>query len=382
MSNWKVPLYRPETGPAEVAAVAEVVRSGWLSNGPVTQDFEALCAEALGTADAVAVSSGTAALHLAVLALDIGPGDEVILPSLNFVAAAATVTLAGATPVFAEITGTHDLCVDPADVARRITPRTKAVVAMHYGGYAADLTTLAELTRAHGIALVEDSAHAPVTHVGQGVLGTVGDIGCYSFFSTKNLAVGEGGMVVARDPEMLARIRRLRSHALTVSAQDRHRGGSSLYDVDGFGLNYRPTEITSALGRVQLAALPAGQARRREVVRQYRERLTDLPGIRLPFAERPVEESAHHLFPVVLPAGTDRAALQDRLKADGVQSGVHYPPSHLFTAYRERFGCALGDLPVTERVMDAQLSLPLYAGMGPDETAVVVEAVREAWKAV
>ncbi|MER5716454.1 DegT/DnrJ/EryC1/StrS family aminotransferase [Streptomyces sp. NPDC002132] len=381
MSDWKVPLYRPEIGAAEADAVADVLRSGWLSTGPVTQDFETRYADALGVHGAVAVSNGTAALHLAVLALGIGPGDEVVMPSLSFVSAAATVALAGATPVFADIASAHDLCVDTDDVARRITPRTKAIVAMHYGGYPADLTALAELARSHGIALVEDSAHAPATRTPHGILGTVGDIGCYSFFATKNLATGEGGMVVARDPALLARIRRLRSHALTASAQDRHRGGPSVYDVDGFGLNYRPTETSSALGRVQLAGLPAAQARRRAVVRHYREHLAELPGITLPFADRPVEESAHHLFPVLLPEGTNRAEFQDRLKASGIQTGVHYPPSHLFTAYRERFGTRRGDLPVTERVTDAQLSLPLYAGMGAEETALVVEAVRQAWTA-
>ncbi|MFD3675456.1 DegT/DnrJ/EryC1/StrS family aminotransferase [Streptomyces sp. NPDC058613] len=381
MNDWKVPLYRPETGPAEAEAVAEVLRSNWLSTGPVTQDFEARYAETLGVHGAVAVSNGTAALHLAVLALGIGPGDEVIMPSLSFVSAAATVTLAGATPVFADITSGDDLCLDPADAARRITPRTKAIVTMHYGGHAADLSALAELARAHGIPLIEDSAHAPATRTPHGVLGTVGDIGCYSFFATKNLATGEGGMVVARDPGLLARIRALRSHALTVSAQDRHRGGPSVYDVDGFGLNYRPTEISSALGRVQLAGLPAAQERRQAVVRHYREHLADLPGITVPFAGRPVQESAHHLFAVLLPDGTNRAEIQERLKGAGIQTGVHYPPSHLFTAYRERFGTGRGDLPVTERVTDAQLSLPLYAGMDADDAALVVEAVRQAWPA-
>ncbi|MFI1252505.1 DegT/DnrJ/EryC1/StrS family aminotransferase [Streptomyces netropsis] len=380
MSDWKVSLYRPEIGAAETEAVADVLRSGWLSTGPVTQDFEARYAAALGVDDAVAVANGTAALHLAVLALGLGPGDEVILPSLNFVSAAAVVALSGATPVFAEVGGAHDLSIDPVDAAARITPRTRAVVAMHYGGYAADLGALDRLARSHGLVLIEDAAHAPATTTAQGVLGTVGDIGCYSFFATKNLAMGEGGMVVARDPDVRARIRRLRSHALTVSAQDRHRGGPSTYDVDTFGLNYRPTEIACALGRVQLESLGAKLKRRQEAVRQYRERLADLPGIALPFADRALEESAHHLFPVVLPEGLDRDVVQERLKAAGIQSGVHYPPTHLFTAYRERYGLGPGSLPVTESVTRRQLSLPLYAGIGDREVALVVEAVRAAWR--
>ncbi|WP_217145841.1 DegT/DnrJ/EryC1/StrS aminotransferase family protein [Streptomyces sp. AC627_RSS907] len=379
MTAFDIPLYRPAFGPAEIEAVTEVLRSGWLSTGPVTEDFEGKYAAALGAESAVAVSSGTAALHLAVLALDLGPGDEVVLPSLNFVSAAATVALSGATPVFADIKGPDDLCLDPEDAARRITPRTRAIVAMHYGGHAADLTALSRLARAHGLALIEDCAHAPVTDSVHGMLGTVGDIGCYSFFATKNLAMGEGGMVVARDPALRERIRRLRSHALTVSAAQRHRGGPSGYDVDALGLNYRPTELTCAVGRVQLDALPAAQARRREAVRAYREQLAGLPGLTVPFAGRPVEEGAHHLFAVTLPPGTDREAFQDRLRAARVQSGVHYPPTHLFTAYRERYGLGPGLLPVTEDVMARQLSLPLYPGLGRAEVGRVVEAVSSAW---
>lgn len=380
MTAFDIPLYRPEFGPSEIEAATDVLRSGWLSAGPVTEDFEGKYAAALGVESAVAVSSGTAALHLAVLALGLGPGDEVVLPSLNFVSAAAAVALSGATPVFADVKGPHDLCLDPEDAARRITPRTRAIVAMHYGGYAADLTAFAQLTRAHGLALIEDCAHAPVTDSVHGVLGTVGDIGCYSFFATKNLAMGEGGMVIARDPALRDRIRRLRSHALTVSAQQRHRGGPSGYDVDALGLNYRPTEIACAVGRVQLDALPAAQARRRDAVHAYREQLAGLPGLTVPFADRPIEEGAHHLFAVVLPEGTDREALQDRLRAARIQSGVHYPPTHLFTAYRERYGTGSGRLPVTEDVMACQLSLPLHPGMGTAEVRKVVEAVSAAWR--
>ncbi|ANB09957.1 lipopolysaccharide biosynthesis protein [Streptomyces ambofaciens] len=380
MTAFDVPLYRPGFGPAEIEAVTEVLRSGWLSAGPVTEDFEGKYAAALGVESAIAVSSGTAALHLAMLALDIGPGDEVVLPSLNFVSAAATVALSGATPVFADIAGPHDLCLAPEDAAARITPRTRAIVAMHYGGHAADLTALSRLARAHGLALIEDCAHAPVTDSAHGMLGTVGDIGCYSFFATKNLAMGEGGMVVARDPALRERIRRLRSHALTVSAKQRHRGGPSGYDVDALGLNYRSTEIACAIGRVQLDALPAAHARRRAAVLGYREQLAGLPGLTVPFATRPAEEGAHHLFAVLLPPGTDREALQDRLRAARVQSGVHYPPTHLFTAYRERYGLGPGLLPVTEDVMARQLSLPLYPDLGEAGVGRVAEAVSSAWR--
>ncbi|MDX3382459.1 DegT/DnrJ/EryC1/StrS aminotransferase family protein [Streptomyces niveiscabiei] len=380
MTDFEIPLYGPRIGPAETEAVVSVLKSGWLSAGPVTEDFEGKYAAALGVESAVAVSSGTAALHLAVLALGLGPGDEVVLPSLNFVSAAAAVALSGATPVFADVTGPHDLCLDPADAARRITSRTRAVVAMHYGGHAADLTALGRLARAHGIALIEDCAHAPVTDSAHGMLGTVGDIGCYSFFATKNLAMGEGGMVVARDPAVADRIRRLRSHALTVSAQQRHGGGPAGYDVDALGLNYRPTEIGCAVGRVQLESLPAAQARRQDAVRGYRRRLAALPGLVVPFVGRPVEDGAHHLLAVVLPEHVDREALRDRLRAAGIQTGVHYPPTHLFTAYRRRCVGGPDRLPVTEDVMARQLSLPLHPGIGTAEVLRVTEAMSAAWR--
>ncbi|WP_037731997.1 DegT/DnrJ/EryC1/StrS family aminotransferase [Streptomyces megasporus] len=382
MADWKVSLYRPRVGAAEAEAVAEVIRSGWLSNGPVTRRFEEEFAAAAGVEDSVAVSNGTAALHLAFLALGVGPGDEVVLPSLSFVSAAAVVTLCGATPVFADVSGPHDLGVSPSDVAARVTDRTRAIVAMHYGGHAADLPALAELARRHGVALVEDSAHAPATMSEHGVLGTVGDIGCYSFFATKNLAMGEGGAVVARDARLRERIRRLRSHALSVSAQERHRGGPSVYDVDSFGLNYRPTEVGSAIGLVQLRDLPDRQRRRQEIVARYRHELADLPGLLLPYAGRAVEHGAHHLFAVLLPPGTPRPRLQERLAAAGVQTGVHYPPSHLFTAYRERFGCREGQLPVTEDVMERQLSLPLYSELTDDDVRLVATEFRDALREV
>ncbi|MFF5176169.1 DegT/DnrJ/EryC1/StrS family aminotransferase [Micromonospora sp. NPDC000089] len=382
MSNWKVNLYRPRIGPAEADAVAAVLRSGWLSAGAVTRQFEEAFADAAGVDDAIAVSSGTAALQLAVQALGIGPGDEVIMPSLSFVAGASMVALSGAAPVFAEVNGADDLSMSATDVAARITERTRAIITMHYGGYASALPALADLARRHGLALIEDSAHAPATMSEYGRLGTIGDVGCYSFFATKNLAVGEGGMVVARSPELRDRIRRLRSHALTVDAQARHRGSPSSYDVDGFGFNHRPNEVTSAIGLAQLNALASGQRRRQEIVQDYRRGLADLAGIGIPYLTRDVEHSAHHLFPIILPTEAVRAEFQNRLAEAGIQSGIHYPPSHLFTAYQQRFGYRAGSLPVTEDVCSHQVSLPLYVDLSPVEVELVIAAVRQAWGAM
>ncbi len=374
--EWRVNLADNTIDDDEIQAVSDVLRSGWLSPGPQTRAFENEFADALGCPAAVAVSSGTAALHLAVLALGIGPGDEVIVPSLSFVASAAMVALQGGTPVFADIRSETDPTIDPADVRSLITERTKAIVAMHYGGYPADLVALAALADEYGIALIEDAAHAPVVRAAGAVLGTVGDLGCFSFFATKNLTTGEGGMVVARDAALLDRIRSARSHCLSSSTWDRLRSGDADYDVSDIGLNYRPTEIASAIGRVQLGKLARDRERRGALTTAYRERLAAVPGIVAPFAHYD-GDSARHLMAVLLPDGVDRTGVRSELRERGIQTSVHYRPTHHFTFYRERFGPGRHLLPVTEAVAPRLLSLPLHALMTDDDVALVVDGLSE-----
>lgn len=375
--RWRVTLADNTVDEPEIAAVTEVLRSRWLSAGAQTAAFEREFAERSGAADAVAVSSGTAALHLAMMALDLGPGDEVIMPALTFVASAAVVALTGATPVLADVRAPEDLTVDPADVARLVTARTRAVVAMHYAGYPADLAALRAVTDRHGAALVEDAAHAPVVEYDGAMLGTHGDLGCFSFFATKNVTAGEGGMVLARDPALLERIRLTRSHHLTTSTWDRLHSGDASYDVPGIGLNYRPTEVSAALGRVQLGKLAQDRQRRRALVATYRELLDAVPGLLLPFGDR-TGDSALHLMPVLLPAGTDRGAVREVLAAAGVQTSVHYPPVHHLSAYRGSAGATRSALAVTEAVAPRLLSLPLHSRMSDDDAALAARTLRHA----
>ncbi|MEC3976918.1 DegT/DnrJ/EryC1/StrS family aminotransferase [Amycolatopsis sp. H20-H5] len=369
--DWKITFADNTIGEPEIEAVTEVLRSRWLSAGPRTREFEREFAAAHGVEDAVAVNSGTAALHLAVLALGLGPGDEVIVPSLSFVASAAVTALQGATPVFADVRSEVDLTIDPADVCALITPRTRAIVGMHYGGYPADLVALQEIAREHGVRLIEDAAHAPAVFEREQALGTFGDIGCFSFFATKNVATGEGGMVLAKDPELLDRIRRTRAHSLTSSTWRRLRTGQSGYDVDGLGLNYRPTEIGSALGRIQLAKLAEDRVLRSELVAAYRSRLD---GVGVPFAEW-TGDTAYHLMMVTLPEGVDREEVRGALTAAGIQTSVHYPPSHLFSYYRERYGSDRRSLPVTESLAERLLSLPLHARMSTEDALLVADTL-------
>ncbi|MFI5661899.1 DegT/DnrJ/EryC1/StrS family aminotransferase [Streptomyces sp. NPDC051684] len=362
-------------GDEEIAAVEKVLRSGWLSPGPETSAFEEEFAAALGASAAVAVSSGTAALHLAVLALGLRPGDEVIVPSLSFVASAAVVALHGGVPVFADVLSETEPTVSPSEVERLIGPRTRAVVVMHNAGYPARVREIVALAARHGVTVIEDAAHAPVVRHGNQALGTFGDLGCFSFFATKNLTTGEGGMVVARDPELLGRVRSLRSHCLTRTTWDRVQTGGADYDVPGLGLNYRPTEISSAIGRVQLSRLPADRATRAALTHRYHRLLTEVPGLTLPFA-RHEEDSAYHLLVVLLPPGVPREEVRAALSAAGVQTSVHYRPTHLFSYYRDHYPA--GPLPVSEAMADRLLSLPLHARLTESDVDHVVAALAAA----
>jgi len=359
-------------GPVELEAVTAVLKSGWISADRVTAAFETEFARALGLTDAVFVSSGTAALHLAVLALGLRPGDEVIMPSLTFVAGAAVCALHGIVPVFADIRSDVDLTIDVSDVARLIGPRTAAVVVTHYGGYPARTAEIVALARRHGLAVIEDAAHAPVVRSTDGMLGTIGDVGCFSFFATKNLTTGEGGMVVSGDHATLARVRARRSHHIDGTSRSRASAGGG-YDVAGIGLNYRPTEIAAALGRVQLGKLDADRSVRRDLVARYHRRLAEIPSITVPFADAG-GDSAHHLLPVLA-----APSLRDSLRADGIPTSQHYPPTHLLSYYREdpdglRRGAAPRErLTRTEAVAGRLFSLPLHAKMTAADVAFVTD---------
>jgi dTDP-4-amino-4,6-dideoxygalactose transaminase len=366
---WAVPLSDVSVDDAIVDAVDEVLRSGWWSMGPKVAEFEEAFGDFIG-ARALAVANGTAALHLALLAVGCGPGDEVILPSLTFVAAANCVAHTGATAVFCDVIGSHDLNMNPDDVERAITPATKAIVAFHYGGHPCRMDALVELAKRHGLALIEDAAHAPGARFDGRMCGTIGDIGCFSFFSNKNLPVGEGGMLVTSDPELAKRLGLLRSHGMTRLTWDRHRGHAGSYDVVDVGFNYRLDELRAAMGLVQLERLEAGNRARARIVARYRSELGGIDGLVMPFADADVT-AAHHLAVILLPRASDRDRFRAALEAERIQTSVHYPPIHHFTAYERRDSRAL---PVTEEIAERLVTLPLY----PDLSDVAIEAVASA----
>jgi dTDP-4-amino-4,6-dideoxygalactose transaminase len=373
ISRWTVPLSDLVVDDEIAFAVDGVVRSGWWSMGPKVAEFEEAFADFCGAAHALAVSNGTAALHLALLAAGCGPGDEVIVPSLNFVAAANAIATTGAVPVFCDVEGPDDLNMSPADVEAAITPATKAILVMHYGGHPCRMEPLLDLAAGYGLVVVEDAAHAPGATWRGRKCGTLGDIGCFSFFSNKNLPTGEGGMVVTDEPQFAERIGLLRSHGMTTLTWDRHRGHAHSYDVVAHGFNYRLDEMRAAIGLVQLGRLEDENRARAQIVDLYRAGLDGVSGLSMPFRDGDEGTSSHHLAVLVLPEGTNRGAFRTALERDGIQTSVHYPPIHQFSQFAEMRGRR--PLPQTDAVAERIVTLPLYASLGQSDVARVIEAV-------
>jgi dTDP-4-amino-4,6-dideoxygalactose transaminase len=372
-----IPLFDIRLSEAEIAAVESTLRSGWLTMGPRTESFEAAFAEHLGVRYAVAVSSGTAALHLAYLAAGVGPGDEVIVPSITFVATANAVRYCGAKPVFADVIGPHDFGIDPRHVEALLTTRTRAVTAVHYGGYAADVTTLAGLCRKRGIALIEDAAHSPDATPAEGgpKLGGWGRAAAFSFFSNKVLGCGEGGLLATDDASVASVARGLRSHAMTSGTWDRHRGHAAGYDVVGLGYNYRLDEPRAALLQARLGTMREDIEARRAAVHRYRAMLADVPGLTVPYRDADVDHSSCYVMPVVVDDARRRDPLREFLRLRGIQTSVLYPAVHTFTAYSDPDRLSL---PHSERVARTEVTLPLYPHLSERDQERVVDATREA----
>jgi dTDP-4-amino-4,6-dideoxygalactose transaminase len=373
--DWRVPLSDLDYGEAEEQAVLDVLRRRWLTMGQVTQQFEQEFAQFTGAKYAFAVSNATVALHMACLALGIGATDEVVVPALTFVATVNSVLYTGAQVRFADILGEEDFNLSPEDIERQITSRTKAISVVHYGGYPCRMEVISEIATRHGLAVIEDAAHAPGAFLNGKHLGVWGDVGCFSFFSNKNLSTGEGGMLVTNREDIAEKVRLLRSHGMTSLTWDRHRGHAYTYDVVELGYNYRIDEIHSALGLAQLGKLEKNNARRKVITEQYREGLT-ASGVGLPFRDCN-GQPAYHIFPVLVPDGVDRKKFIEVIKLGGIQTSIHYPPVHRFSYYRQRYPDI--SLPLTEGVAKREVTLPLYPGMTDEQVNLVIGAV---WKAL
>ncbi|MDX8534085.1 DegT/DnrJ/EryC1/StrS family aminotransferase [Mesorhizobium sp. VK25A] len=357
----------PILGIPEKAALAKVIDSSWLTMGEQVRLFEESFARMHGADDCVAVSSCTAALHLILHALGIGPGDEVLVPSLTFVATANSVLYVGATPVFVDIESADLPLMSLAEAEARCTPRTKAIILVHFAGYLANREQWQRFARSRGLHIIEDAAHAP----GLREVGTFGVAAAFSFYGNKNMTTAEGGAVIAQDPELLGKIRQARGHGMTTGTHQRLNSRTPQYDVTMLGFNYRMDEMRAAVGLVQLANLHEWNEVRRILVVLYRRLLAArCPAITIPFSE--ARRSAYHIMPILLPRYADRQDVIDELRNQGIQTTIHYPPVHRMTLYRELSPGT--HLPRTEDFAQRELTIPLH----PQMTSAVVEAVVEA----
>jgi perosamine synthetase len=373
-----IPFHRPTLGVDEEAAVIEVLRSGWLTTGARAKAFEAAFAELIGVDHALAMSSCTAALHLALKLLDIKPGDEVLVPTTTFAATANVVVHLGARPVLCDIDPVT-LTLDPADVRARIGPRSRAMIPVHLGGYPCAMAELSDLAARHELALVEDAAHAIETEIGGRHAGAHGVFGAFSFYPTKSITTGEGGMLTTQRSDLAERARRLTLHGLSNDAWQRYaRDGSPHYEVVEPGYKYNLSDLQAALGLVQLKRLEVFYAARRRLALAYADGLRGLPVTWQPL-EVPGGKAAHHLFILILDprAGIRRDELARALLERQIGTSIHFRPLHLMPFYAQAYGYRPGDLPIAESVYNRSLSLPLYPSMTIDDTGYVIEQLRQ-----
>ncbi len=372
---YKIPLFDLNYGEEEAAAVLETLRSKWISMGPNVNEFERAFANHLGIDHSVALASCTGALHLAMTILNVGPEDEVIVPSLTFVATVNAVLYRSARPVFADIVSHQDFSVDPADIERKITPKTKAIVVMHYGGFSCPMDEIMAIAHQKGVYVIEDAAHAPASLYKGQPLGTIGHMGCFSFFSNKNISCAEGGLLVTREKAHAEKARRLRSHGMTTLSYERAKGYATRYDVVELGYNYRMDDIRGALLLSQFKRLKSDILKRERLRRAYLNALKEMEGVLIPY-ENHEYQSSNYVFPVVLKKGD--AYKRDevrRIMADhGIETSVHYPAVHLFSIYEPY----RQPLPVTEYVTNNEITLPLFPKMTSDDIEFIVHVLKKA----
>jgi len=371
-----LPLSRPCLGEAEIEAVVACLRSGWITTGPRCQELETRFAASVGAPHAIAATSATAALHLVLLALGIGPGDEIITSPITFASTVNIIALCGATPVFADV-DYHTMMLRPELIEERITPRTKAIIPVHIAGAPFDLDPLLAIADRRGVRVIDDAAHCLGTVYKGKPVGSHPHVAIFSFQATKNLTMAEGGIITLHEDELAGHIRRLRFHGLEKLAWERQaKGGRPHYDVSEPGFKYNLPDVMAAIGVVQLSRLDEIVRRRTALAEAYSRALAGIDGLDLPPASTPPDRHGWHIYPVKVRA-RERDELMARLSEYGIGCGYHFPACHLLRYVRERYGFKRGDFPAAEQVSDRALSLPLFPDMTAADVDYVAGAVRE-----
>ncbi len=370
---YKIPLFDLNFDEAEAQAAYDVIKSGWISTGPKCLELEEQFAGMLEAKHAVSLANCTVALHLAMVILGITKGDEVIVPSLTFVATANAVRYVNATPVFADICSLEEPTISPDDIKTKITDKTKAIIVMHYAGFPCRMDEIMQIAQEYNLKVVEDACHGPLSEYDGKKLGTIGDIGCFSFFSNKNISTGEGGMLVTNNPDYAAEAKLLRSHGMTTMSYQRASGHATEYDIVRLGYNYRMDDIHAAIGLAQLEKLKADLEKRAQVRNWYLEVLNDHDQIIVPFAKHRGFVS-NYIFPIVL-KGTgkvQRDDLRNHIHAKGIQTSIHYPAVHRFSSFKDYYR----DLPLTDQYVDSTLTLPMYARLSDSDIRDVTRVLQ------
>jgi dTDP-4-amino-4,6-dideoxygalactose transaminase len=373
--KWKIALADLDFDQRELNQLIRVFKSKWLTMGETVQKFERKFAQFLGVKYAIATSSGTGALHLALKALALKPGDEVLVPALTFVASANSVLYNSAKPVFVDSTSLDDFNISIEDLERKITRRSKAIIVVHYAGYLADMDEIRRIAKKRNLFIIEDAAHAVGAKLENKKAGNLGSLGCFSFFSNKNLATGEGGMVVTNDKTLAENVRLCRSHGMTTLTWERHTRKAISYDVLDLGYNYRMTELSAALGIEQLKKLEKNNLKRKKLTGLYVQNLNSIKGIHIPFQNYP-RDSSHHIFPILLDEKINRKKFIEGLRQKGIQTSIHYPPVHQFTYYKKILKTSKLNLPIAEQIGAREVTLPLHPLMSQKDVNYVCKHIR------
>ena len=374
---YQIPLCNLNVDECEAKAAYDTIRSGWISTGPKCAELEEMFAKMLGAKYAVSVTNCTDALHLCCMLCGFGPGDEVICPSLTFAASANCIRYVGATPVFADIVGPEHINIDPADIEKKITSKTKGIVVVHMAGYPAKMDEIISIAKKYNLKVVEDACHAPLSEYKRKKIGTIGDCSAFSFFSNKNISTGEGGMFVTNSEELASKARLIRSHGMTTMSYQRASGHATEYDIVELGYNFRLDDIRASIAIEQLKKLPGDLEKRIEVRKRYIANLVDEKGLVVPFADCK-EFTSNYIMPVVLTEGNKdrRNTIREKIHEAGIQTSVHYPAIHKFSIYKD-YGAVL---PRTEYVTEHEITLPMYAALTTEQVDFICDTVKKVIK--
>lgn len=369
---YKIPLFNINFDGKEAQAAADTINSGWISTGPKCEELEKMFVDMFHVNYAVSISNCTDALHLCCLVSGVGPGDEVICPSLTFAASANCIRYAGATPVFCDIVGPEHINIDPKEIEKKITDKTKAILVVHMAGFPCKMDEIMVIAKKHNLKVIEDACHGPLSEYKGKKLGTIGDCAAFSFFSNKNISTGEGGMFISNNKEMADKARLLRSHGMTTMSYQRAGGHATAYDIVELGYNFRLDDIHAAIAIEQLKKLPGDLEQRIAVRKRYIELLSKVENVVVPFADN-IEFTSNYIMPIVITKGTveDRDAIRNKIHEAGIQTSVHYPAIHRFSIYKE-YGAVL---PQTEYVTDHEITLPMYAALTMEDVEYIVKVV-------